>query len=125
MDKTNPSTQTSPRYVSDGDALYNVRDMVAFLKEPKDALTEVYVFTKYNYEFECAVRDMLAMGLIEQAGEGEYTYPFEGIAATLEDIRNSGVFTAEEVTAMDVRVLALFEDGSPETTVKNELNENQ
>lgn len=92
------------RYISDGDELYGVIDMPRLLAVPKTALTEVYVYTKYNYDFECAIRGMLKAGVLEQVEGDKYTYPFDEIAATLEDIRKSGVFSGMEIVAMDARV---------------------
>lgn len=94
------------RYVSDGDSLYGVIDMAGLLSIPLEDLKQVYVNTKYNYAFECAIRAGIEMGILEKVDpKEEYTYPFDEIKATLEDFVNSGRFTDEDLAFLDDRVI--------------------
>ena len=94
------------RYVSDGASLYGVMDMPKLLSIRKVDLMEVYVNTKYNYAFECAIRAAIEMGILEKEDpNAEYNYPFDEIKATLEEFVTSGVFTDEDLAFLDERVL--------------------
>jgi hypothetical protein len=104
---------TNLRYVSDGDELYLVKDMPALLAQPKDTVLKfVYIYTKYNYDFEFIIMRMLKAGILEQADKSErYTYPFKAVAATLDDLRT--VFTVDEVAAMDGEVAGIWAGKEP------------
>lgn len=103
---------TTQRFISDGDTLYEVVDMPKLLAEPKDILTSIYIFTKYNYQFQCIVRDMLKSGMFEYETPIEDTYPYEAMDQTIKDFDASGVFTKEELDAMwaEVRKLILNQE---------------
>jgi hypothetical protein len=94
------------RYVSDGASLYGVMDMPKLLSIRKEDLMEVYVNTKYNYSFECAIRAALEIGILEKEDpNAEYNYPFDEIKDTLEDFVKSGIFTDDDLAFLEERVL--------------------
>lgn len=93
------------RYISDGETLYAVMNMKSILKQPAEVIREIYLYTTYDYKFECSIRDMIKVGLIEQVDPTEpYTYPFDAVEATLEEIRDSGILTTQEIIKMDTEV---------------------
>lgn len=99
------------RYISDGDSLYGVPDMAMLLKESKQDLMQIYVFTKYNYAFECAIRAGIESGVLEKKDpNAEYYYPFDEVKDTLGDFVKSGIFTDEDLAFLDERVLDEFDE---------------
>lgn len=102
------------RFISDGLELFGVTDMPKLLAEPKNVLKEVYINTRWDYLFEEKFKRALDLGFIELAEGEAQTYPFDDVEATLGEIRDSGVFTPEEITELEATATQYWNDDKNE-----------